>query len=407
MSDTADQLLAYPFKGEACPYDVASGYKQLQEKGPINRVTFLDGSEGWVVTGHEEARALLADPRISADRSNPNFPQTAKYAPGMPPVTTNDPMPREERTFSYMDGEEHSSQRRLVIPSFTVRQVKAMRPLMQQVADELIDKMVATGSPVDLISAYAAPFSPTMLTHILGIPEAEREFFQQRVQSLAAPMEHMMPALLDLAGYLPGLLEKKTAEPGQDLLSSLVSRSEDGTAELTPQNLLNTTMLVLISGNESSMTMISLGVLALLDNPEQLAAFRANPELAPSLVQELLRYLSVGGSALRVATEDIEIGDRLIRAGEGVVIGIKAANRDPKAFPDPEALDVRRGDNQHIAFSHGPHTCVAQNFATALLETAFTTLFARLPELRLAVPREELPVGGMGLWRVTELPVTW
>ncbi|WP_327682108.1 cytochrome P450 [Kitasatospora sp. NBC_00458] len=407
MSKIADELLAYPFPGETCPYDVPAAYNTLREEGPVNRVAFPDGSEGWIVTGYEEARALLADPRISADRSDPAFPQSAKYAPGMPPVTESAPVPPAELTFNQLDGDEHAAQRRLVIPSFTVRQVKTLRPLMQRVADGLIDRMVAAGPSADLVSAYAAPFSPMLLSQILGIPEAERELFEKRVQLLAAPMAEMVPAILELAPYLTALLENKAAEPGQDLLSSLVSRSEDGTAELTPQNLLNTAMLIVVLSNEPILSMISLGALALLDNPEQLAALRADPELTPGAVAELLRYVSVGDSVPRVATEDIEIGGRLIRAGEGVVIGIKAVNRDPKAFSDPEALDVRRGDNPHIAFGHGPHTCVAQNYATALLEIAFTTLLARLPELRLAVPREELPLGGMGQWRATALPVTW
>jgi pentalenic acid synthase len=167
-------------------------------------------------------------------------------------------------------------------------------------------------------------------------------------------------------------------------------------------------MLVTVSGNESTMTMISLGAFAVLNNPAQADILRADPAgAAPRAVEELLRYISAGDIISRLATEDIEVGGQTIRAGEGVILATPAVNRDPEAFPEPDELDLRRDHKTHLTFGHGPHQCVAMNFATAALEVVFATLFTRLPGLRLAVPAEEVPPGGLGVYRVAELPVTW
>jgi pentalenic acid synthase len=227
------------------------------------------------------------------------------------------------------------------------------------------------------------------------------------VQILATEPAKLIPAIYALSGYFTGLFEKKRIEPTEDLASHMVTGNQERPDEVSFQQLLNSAMLVTVSGNESTMTMISLGVFAVLSNPEQAAILREDPAAAPGAVEELLRYISAGDIISRLATEDIEVGGQVIRAGEGVILATPAVNRDPAAFPEPDELDLRRDAKPHLTFGHGAHQCVAQNFATAALEIVFTTLFTRIPTLRLAVPAEDVRPGGLGVYRVAELPVTW
>ncbi|WP_370967396.1 cytochrome P450 [Amycolatopsis sp. cg9] len=404
--DTATEVPSFPLPRGKCPYHPPAAYSELHEKAPLSKVKLVDGKQAWVVTGYAEARALLADPRLSAARSHPDFPNNAKIMPGtgMPqPVPEGDAL-----TFAQLDDPEHNAQRKLVIPSFTLRQAKAMRPKIQKIVDELIDGMLADGPGADLVSAFAVPFPSMMMAELFGVPEEDRAVYTEHVQYLATRPDMMVPAIYTLSDFYTRLFERKRAEPAEDLATHMVTSFDERPDEIGFQQLLNSAMLVTVSGNESTMTMISLGAFAVLDNPAQADVLRADPAgAAPRAVEELLRYISAGDIISRLATEDIEIGGQTVRAGEGVILATPAVNRDPAAFPAPHELDLRRDHKTHLTFGHGPHQCVAMNFATAALEVVFSTLFTRLPGLRLAVPSEEVPPGGLGVYRVAELPVTW
>lgn len=410
MTETLDPqtaLPSFPLPRGKCPYQPPAAYADLHRAAPLSKVRLVDDTTAWVVTGYAEARALLADPRLSADRSDPAFPNNAKIMPGtgMPqPVPEGDAL-----TFAQLDDPEHNAQRRLVIPSFTLRQSKAMRPRFQKIVDGLIDGMVAGGATTaDLVSAFAVPFPSLMMAELFGVPEEERAVYTEHVQYLATRPDMMIPAIYTLSDFYTRLFERKRSEPGDDLATHMVTSFDERPGEVGFQQLLNSAMLVTVSGNESTMTMISLGAFAILDNPAQADVLREDPEgAAPRAVEELLRYISAGDIISRLATEDIEVGGETIRAGDGVILATPAVNRDPEAFPAPDVLDLRRDDRTHLTFGHGAHQCVAMNFATAALEVVFSTLFTRLPNLRLAVPAEEVRPGGLGVYRVAELPVTW
>jgi pentalenic acid synthase len=403
---TASEVPAFPLARGKCPYQPPAGYAELHSKAPLSRVKLFDGKQAWVVTGYAEARALLSDPRLSAARAHPDFPNSAKIMPGtgMPqPVPEGDAL-----TFAQMDDPEHNAQRRLVIPSFTRRQATAMRPKIQRIVDELIDGMLANGPGADFVSAFAVPFPSMMMAELFGVPAEDRAVYTEHVQYLATRPDMMIPAIYTLSNFYTQLFERKRAEPADDLATHMVTSADERPGEIGLQQLLNSAMLVTVSGNESTMTMISLGLFAVLAEPEQAELLRTDPRgAAPRAVEELLRFISAGDIISRLAAEDIEVGGETIRAGEGVILATPAVNRDPAVFPEPHRLNLRRDHKTHLTFGHGAHQCVAQNFATAALEVVFATLFERLPGLRLAVPAEEVPPGGLGVYRVAELPVTW
>jgi pentalenic acid synthase len=291
-----------------------------------------------------------------------------------------------------MDQPEHGEHRRMAIPSFSLRRVRALRPRIEQAVDELLDRIVATGSPTDLVESLAFDVPAFLLAEIFGVPPADRSAFS------AAVKEKNGAGLPVLARYFDGLVETK--EPGDDLLSALAARDE-----LDRRQLINLAMMIVVAGSETTANVIGLGTLALLDHPGQQARLRADPAAA---VEELLRYVSIADTIPRVAIADIEIGGHTILAGEGVVLSTAAANRDEQAFPAPDELDLGRAARHHVAFGYGLHQCLGQNLARTALEVVFTRLFDRLPGLRLAVPPAELPVkGAVGLQGITSLPVIW
>jgi cytochrome P450 len=392
---------AFP-NDRTCPYQLPEGYARLRdEPDALQRVTLFDGRPAWVVTRHETARKLLADPRLSADRTSEDFPATSSRFVG---VRTN------ARSFISMDPPEHGPKRRMLISDFTVKRVKGMRPDIERIVHGFIDDMLAAGPPVDLVSRFALPVPSMVICQLLGVPYADHEFFQDASRRLVQSMDaaDSMAARDDLAGYLDELITKLQAEPEPGLLSSLIGE-QLANGEIDRRELVSTAMLLLIAGHETTASMTSLSVITLLAHPDQHAALRADPDLVPGAVEELLRYLAIADIAGgRVATADIEIDGQLIRAGEGVIVTNSIANRDGSVFEDPDAFDVHRSARHHIAFGYGVHQCLGQNLARLELEVILKALFDRIPTLRLAVPVEQLTLRpGTTIQGVNELPVTW
>ncbi|MEV0384992.1 cytochrome P450 [Nonomuraea sp. NPDC050643] len=384
-----------------CPYRLPAGYAALRAEGPMTRVRLRDGTPVWAVTGQAWARALLADPRLSSDALHPNHPQLSRPE-GAP---RRDPeLKRAALTFVEMDDPLHAAHRRMVIPYFSVRRVRALRPHIEAVADDLVSRIHAAGPPADLMAALAVPLPALTLCAVLGVPHADREFFRAH---LVWPMlEHPAsgPSFRAVRELLAELLPAKNGD--DDVLGGLARRVAAG--ELTERQALEMCSMLIIAGHETTANTLALGVLTLLAHPGQLAALRADPAAMPGAVEELLRYLTVADTVPRVALADIEIGDRLIRAGEGVVLLLAAANRDAAAFAGSERFDIGRRAGGHLTFGHGVHQCLGHVLARAELEIALTTLLARLPGLRLAVPADRLPVKpALSLQGVTRLPITW
>ncbi|GAA3782492.1 cytochrome P450 [Streptomyces chiangmaiensis] len=396
---TASERVTFP-QDRTCPYHPPTAYEPLREGRPLTRVTLYDGRDVWVVTGHSAARQLLADPRLSSDRSRAAFP------------VTNERFARtRDRRLALLgvDDPEHHDQRRMLVPSFTVKRVTALRPRIQDTVDRLLSAMAATGPPAELVSAFALPVPSMVICALLGVPYADHDFFEEQSRRvLRGPTAaDTQDARDQLDGYLGDLIDNKHEEPGDGLLDELIQEQlRDGA--LDRAQLVSLATLLLVAGHETTANMISLGTYTLLRHPEQLAELRAEPELMSGAVEELLRFLSIADGLLRVATEDIEFVGATIRADEGVLFSTSVINRDTTAFSEPDTLDWHRPARHHVAFGFGVHQCLGQNLARAELEIALRTLFERLPGLRLAAPAEEIPFKpGDTIQGMLELPVTW
>jgi pentalenic acid synthase len=398
---TATEPVAFP-QDRTCPYQPPTAYDPLRTARPLSRITLFDGSPAWLVSGHTAARALLADPRLSSDRTRPGFPApTPRFAA----------IRDRKGALLGVDDPEHQTQRRMMIPAFTLRRAAELRPRIQRVVDEHLDAMIAKGPPAELVSAFALPIPSTVICALLGVPYADHEFFEgQSRRLLRGPTaDDARDARDQLEGYLGDLADRKLKEPrpGAGVLDQLL-HEQLRTGRLTRQEVLSLALILLVAGHETTANMISLGTFTLLRHPERLAELRADPALLPTAVEELMRMLSIADGLLRVAAEDIEVAGTTIRAGDGVVFATSVINRDEDVFPDPDSLDWNRTARHHVAFGFGIHQCLGQNLARAELEIALGTLLTRLPGLRLAAPAEEIPFKpGDTVQGMLELPVTW
>ena len=394
----------YPMaRAAGCPFDPPPALRALQTETPIVKVRLWDGSTPWLVTGYDDQRALLADPRISADSAHPHFPHPSAAAK----VRRS-----EAQTFINMDDPDHARLRRMATAAFSVKRMEALRPAIQKVVDGLIDDMLAGPVPVDLVEAFALPVPSLVICELLGVPYADHDLFQANskilINSNTTP-EQAAAATQELIHYLDRLVGDKLAHPGDDLLSQLAERVRAG--EISRREAANMGMLLLIAGHETTANMIALGTLTLLQHRDQLAELRESddPKLIAGAVEELLRYLSIPQAGRRrVALTDIEIGGVTIRAGEGVILANDAGNRDPAVFGDPDRLDVHRDARRHVAFGFGVHQCLGQPLARVELQVVYGTLYRRIPTLKLAVDLDQIAFKHDGLvYGVYELPVTW
>jgi cytochrome P450 len=310
-----------------------------------------------------------------------------------------------------MDGAEHAAARRAVMSEFTNSRIKDLRPHIQEIVDHFVDEMFASDQPVDLVAALAVPVPALVNCELLGVPFSDRNFFYQRSAMLTSPAiaeEEREVVSRELMVYLGDLVAAKEKEPTDDLLGrQIMQQREQGLEDR--RGLVSLAFLLLVSGYETTASMISLGMLALLESPEQLAAIRSDPAKTPLAVEELLRYCTpVEHITCRVADADIEIDGVVIRAGDGVIISGPAANRDARVFADPNRLDILRDARPHLAFGYGPHHCIGQNLARAELQIVYDTLIRRMPRMRLAVRFEHLRFKlNANFYSVYEMPVRW
>lgn len=387
------------------PFAPPVEYGRLREREPLSKVTLFNGSTAWLITHHDDARRLLSDPRLSSVPSRPGFPL----------ITEAETAQIGVNSFVYMDPPEHTEYRKLLISEFTVKRVKDMRPEIQRTTDQLIDRMVELGPPVDLVRHFSLALPSLVICELLGVPYRDREFFHTRTHSMVRgeTAEESRQALMELMAYLNDLVATKRQDPADDLLSRLIARQdrENGASklELEHTDVVNIATLLLGAGYETTANMLTSGALTLMNHPEQLALLREDSGLFRNAVHELLRFLSIADTATRgVAKADIDLDGRVIREGEGVIVANAAANRDPAAFANPEVFDVRNEAGHHLAFGHGPHQCLGQHMGVVELEIGLSTLFRRLEDLEPAVPVEELPTRDyISLCAVVELPVRW
>ena len=392
-----------PTERDAGPFNPPSRISQLRDSRPVSPLVFPDGHEGWLVTGYPEVRQLMADTRFSS-RRDLDVVHVPYEIPDMPPVT--EPSPQIPGLFISMDPPDHTRLRRKLTGAFTVKRMKTLEQQIIDITERQLDHLARLTPPVDLVAEFALPVPSLVICELLGVPYADRATFQANSAKFLVkeqPLAEKMAAYGAMTGYLAELVAGKRAEPGEDVLSDL-ARHDD----LTVEELTGAAFLLLLAGHETTANMLGLGAFALLEHPDQLAELRAARDLIPDAVEELLRYLSVADIFYRYATEDVELGGETIRKGCTVVVSLLAANHDPRRFDHPDTVDVRRGGRGHLSFGHGVHQCLGQQLARIEMRAGFDGLLRRFPDLRLAVPAEEVPLRtDMNIYGVHELPVTW
>ncbi len=380
-----------------CPFDPPA---ELRERPALSRLAYADGHVGWLGTSRDVVRAVLADPRFSIRYELQHLP--------FPGTATAGPLPAAEPgDFTGMDAPEHTRYRRLLVGQFTVRRMRQLTERVEQITTAQLDEMRRIGPPADLVTAFAQPVPTLMICELLGVPYEEREQFQHNAILLASSSgvddaEAFTTAFTELQTYVGDLVAAKRANPTDDLLSGLTE------SDLTDQELTMIGILLLGAGVETTSSMISLGTWALLNNPDQLAALRADPSRTDAAVEELLRYLSIVPMTMRTALEDVEVAGTLISKDETVALSLHQANRDPVHYPNPDTVDIGRDAASQLAFSHGVHQCLGQQLARVELRVALPALVNRFPNLRLAIPSDEVPLrGSTAMAGVQSLPVTW
>jgi len=390
------------------PFDPPAALLALSEQAPVHRITMQNGEVAWVITGHAEARAALADPRFTSDRSEDDF------------VTRH--LPDEIRKIiaerSFRDGffintdpPEHTRFRRLLTGQFTVRRMRNLTEHIQEIVTERLDAMLAAGTTADLVPTFALPVPSLVICELLGVPYADRATFQHWSElaiKMDGPIEEAMAAGDRMRSYVLDLIHHKRAEPTDDILSGLI-HNPAADPPLTDEELVNIAALLLLAGHETTANMLALGTFALLQHPAQLTALRADPTLIDDAIDELLRYLTIVHTGLfRGTKEDVDLADHHIPAHSLVVISLPAANRNPTHWPNPDTLDVTRPRGPHLAFGHGVHQCLGQQLARVEMTVGYTHLLRRLPNLRLAVPPDQIPLkADLFVYGVYSLPITW
>ncbi|MEU8205902.1 cytochrome P450 [Streptosporangium sp. NPDC049046] len=382
-----------------CPFDPPKELLDAREHGPISRFTFPDEHSGWLVTGYDLVRAVLADPRFSSRR------ELMRHHPLVDLGDIEVP-PAPPGEFLLMDEPQHGRYRKPLVGKFTVRRMRQLTERVEQVTAEHLDAMEQAGPTADLVTAFAKPIPSVIICELLGVPYEDRGRFQENIDKFLGGEtadEELIAAYTATQEYLAELVAAKRANPTDDVLSDLLD------SDLTDEELKGMALILLSAGFDTTANMLALGTFALLQNPEQLAALRADPALVDRAVEELLRYLSVAKQFFRVALEDVELGGHTIRAGSMMILSYNTANRDPERFADPHRLDLRRQDGGHLAFGHGIHQCLGQQLARVEMRVAFPALLDRFPTLRLAVPAEEIGLRPetADIYGVKSLPVTW
>ncbi|MCG5432924.1 cytochrome P450 [Mycobacterium sp. MYCO198283] len=400
-----DTVLDFPLsRAPGCPLAPPPESRALNEHRQLTKVRIWDGSTPWLIHGYEAIRAVFGDSRASVDDRLPGYPH---WNEGMQATVHKRP-----RSVFTSDAEEHTRYRRMLSRPFTYKRVEALRPAVQQITDEQIDAILAGPKPADLVEGLALSVPSLVISRMLGVPYEDAEFFQteaNRGMNRFASAEDAAKGAGALFKYLIKLIEAKQDDPAEDLVSDLAERVKAG--EISVREAAQLATGVLIAGHETTAGQIAVSIVALLQNPDQLALLRDtdDPKAIATAVEELMRFCSIIQTGQRrIATADIEVGGEVIRAGEGIILDVAPANWDPRQFPEPDRLDLQRQDGPHVGFGYGRHLCVGQQLARMELQIVLPTLFRRIPTLTLAVDVDDLPFKHDALaYGLYELPVTW
>jgi cytochrome P450 len=385
-------------------------FAALRALGAVHRVVLDDDVEAWCIVRYDEAKAALGDARLSKDMH-------AALSSSGHVVSEGLPGPAFARHMLAVDPPDHTRLRRLVANAFTNQRVDALRPRVHDIANELLDDLIEDDSPPrshDLVAGYALPLPFTVICELLGVASPDRAGFGHELRLLLTPAPTPAAAVRarqasdSVVEFLGRLVATKRSTPGDDLVSDLIS-ARDGSDQLSEQELLSSIFQLIVAGHDTTSSLIGNGLVALLNHPADLAALRADPELMPRALEELMRVdAPVPHSTFRYATSPVDIGEVTIPAGAQVIISLAAANHDETRYHEPDDLIFDRSETRHLSFGHGIHFCLGARLARMEADVAITTLLRRFPELRLAVSRNSLRWGhgdGLVLRGLSELPV--
>lgn len=383
-------------------------FERMRENGPVVPLQKILGRQMWMVTRYEEAVSVLKDQRFSVNwRQMFSTPlgRIARWMAGSPRFDLSQSMVG-------MDEPDHTRLRTLVSKAFTPRFIDNLRPRIQHIADELIDRVQSHGR-MDLVNDFAYPLPINVISEMLGIPEESRDqikIWSQAIAGANMPKRNrrLMNQMDNFANFAQQLVIEKRRNLQDDLIGQLVRIEESGD-RLSEEELISMIMLLIFAGHETTSNMISLGMLALFDHPDQLARLKADISLIPKAVEEMLRFSGpVTSPAPRFALEDVEVGGQRIRKGEILFVALTFANRDQQQFIEADTMDIARTANRHIAFGQGIHYCLGAALARLEGEIAFTTLITRLPDIRLDIDRDSVVWrSGMSLRSLVSLPVAF
>ena len=353
---------------------------KLTDGPPIRRLRLPLSSAVWLVTGNAEVKQVLG----AIDGYSTDF---AHYVEKL-----NLPPQANPGGLGFTDPPAHTRLRRLLTPEFTMHRLARLRPRIDEIVNGCLDAMAAADGPVDLVEMFALPIPSLVICELLGVPYDDREEFQRRAMQrfdVLGGGASSLGALSESVDYLLGVIQQQREKPGDGLLGAIITEHGDEIDDLELAGLADG---VLTGGFETTASMLALGALVLLQNPEAFAAVRDDDDAVVPLVEELLRYLSVVQVAFaRFAQHDVTVGDVVIRKGDVVLCSLSAANRDPRVLSEPNRFDHTRRPGPHLAFGHGMHRCVGAELARMELRSAYPALVRRFPHMRLHTPREQLP----------------
>lgn len=390
-----------------CPYLPPQEYDALRTAdGPAARQLY-HGGRVWVISDYAQARAVLHDSRFSSDITHPGYPIYAEVLESF----------RAFPLLNTLDPPLHTAQRKAVISEFTLRRAEELRPAMQKKADELLDAMTDGADAADLVAAFAEPFAGTITCWALGMDYADLQAWlvaSREVREKASGSatdtdqvgQEIAHQIIALQQYFQKFVDEKSERPGDDPISRIVEKYVHG-GDLSKEELVKLCFVIFVAGQSPVKAMITIGLLRLLERPEELAEVRAHPESLPAVVDELTRLVSPLDLMPRVALEDVEVGGRLVKAGEGVVVAGAAANRDAAEYPEPDRLDLTREARGNLAFGSGVHHCLGANLTKVGLQVAYSTLLTRLPSLRLTESAAEVYEHPSWHPEISRMPIAW
>ncbi|GGH84602.1 cytochrome P450 [Pullulanibacillus pueri] len=386
------------------PYPV---FQQLRERDPIHQMTLPDGQTAWVISRYDDAMAALKEVHFIKDPTqffnkegeaeNPNQAKSLLFNNHM---LNSDPP-------------AHRRLRNLVQKAFTPRMIAGLRPRIEEITTLLLDDIEEKGA-VDLIEAFAFPLPIIVICEMLGVPSEDRDIFRQWSNTLVEAannpkkIQEIQPQMINFSNYIDDWIHYRKQHPQHDLISHLIEAEERG-EQLNHQEIRSLVFLLIIAGHETTVNLIGNGVLALLENPDQLETLKANPSLIHQAIEEMLRYNGpVEFSTSRWASEDIVFRGQTMSKGDLILIALDSANRDPEQFQSPETFDITRKYNRHLAFGKGIHYCLGAPLARLEGEIAINALIKRMPNLQLNTDSESLQWRpGILIRGLTALPVRY